>query len=166
MDHAQLNQDELQVGQLASGTGLTVRALHHYDNIGLLKPSGRTASGYRLYNRGDIARLHQILALRRFGLPLAEIIALLALPDLPFSAIVAQQISTLGRQIEQAAVLRERLTVLQSQLNAGAEPDLTAWLSTLEMMTLFDKHFSASSAATIPRLCPRCARQSITSRPC
>jgi DNA-binding transcriptional MerR regulator len=48
----------LKVGELASRAGVTVRALHHYDRIGLLKPSARAASGYRLYNRADVATVH------------------------------------------------------------------------------------------------------------
>ena len=63
----------LKVGELARRTGLTVRTLHHYDSIGLLSPSARSDSGYRLYQRDDIARLHQIQALRRFGMSLADI---------------------------------------------------------------------------------------------
>lgn len=46
----------LKVGELARRSGLTVRTLHHYDSIGLLKPSGRSDAGYRLYNRDDVAR--------------------------------------------------------------------------------------------------------------
>lgn len=52
----------LKVGELARRAGLAVRTLHHYDSIGLLKPSGRSAAGYRLYNRDDVARLHQVQA--------------------------------------------------------------------------------------------------------
>ena len=47
----------LKVGQLARRAGLTVRALHHYDSIGLLQPSARSDASYRLYDRDDIARL-------------------------------------------------------------------------------------------------------------
>ena len=54
----------LKVGELAKRSGLTVRALHHYDSIGLLHPSGRSESGYRLYSRDDVARLHGIQTLR------------------------------------------------------------------------------------------------------
>jgi MerR family transcriptional regulator, thiopeptide resistance regulator len=70
----------LKVGELAKRAGLTVRALHHYDDIGLLRPSARSDAGYRLYDRNDIARLHQIQALRRFGVALSDIGAFLASP--------------------------------------------------------------------------------------
>lgn len=63
------------VGELARLTGVTVRALHHYDEIGLVRPSQRTAAGYRLYGDADVLRLHQVLLLREVGLPLEEIAA-------------------------------------------------------------------------------------------
>ena len=46
-----------KVGDLAEGTGLSIRTLHHYDEIGLLPPSGRTDSGHRLYSAGDVLHL-------------------------------------------------------------------------------------------------------------
>src|SRR5262249_19802381 len=67
----------LRVGELAKRTGVTVRALHHYDSISLLRPSGRSEGGYRLYDREDVARLHGIQTLRRMGVPLAEVAQLL-----------------------------------------------------------------------------------------
>lgn len=65
------------VGELARLTGVTVRALHHYDEIGLCCPSGRTQAGYRLYSDADVARLQQVLLFRELGLPLDEIAAVL-----------------------------------------------------------------------------------------
>jgi DNA-binding transcriptional MerR regulator len=61
------------VGELARLTGITVRALHHYDEIGLVVPSQRTASGYRLYDDADVMRLQLVLLFRELGLPLDEI---------------------------------------------------------------------------------------------
>jgi MerR family transcriptional regulator, thiopeptide resistance regulator len=61
------------VGELAKLTGITVRALHHYDEIGLVVPSQRTAAGYRLYDDHDVIRLQQVLLFRELGLPLDEI---------------------------------------------------------------------------------------------
>src|SRR5579862_8581174 len=102
----------LKVGELARRSGLTVRTLHHYDAIGLLTPSARADNGYRLYNRDDIARLHQIQALRGFGLTLADIGAYLAQPDRPLADLIAQQIAMLDEQIDKAARLRARLQEL------------------------------------------------------
>jgi len=61
------------VGDLATMAGITVRTLHHYDEIGLLRPAGRTQAGYRLYDDGDIDRLRTILSYRELGLGLDEI---------------------------------------------------------------------------------------------
>jgi MerR family transcriptional regulator, thiopeptide resistance regulator len=65
------------VGELARLTGVTVRTLHHYDEIGLCGPSQRSAQGYRLYDDGDVLRLQQVLVLRELGLPLDEIAAVI-----------------------------------------------------------------------------------------
>ena len=61
------------VGQVADELGVTVRTLHHYDEIGLLHPSERTPAGYRLYTEEDLERLQNIVVYRRLGFPLEEI---------------------------------------------------------------------------------------------
>lgn len=64
---------DMTVGRLARLAGVTVRTLHHYDEIGLLQPSGRSASGYRLYSAQDRERLQELLFYRELGLGLEEI---------------------------------------------------------------------------------------------
>lgn len=63
----------LTVGQAAARLGVTVRALHHWDDIALARPSLRTAAGYRLYTAGDLERLHRIIVYREIGLGLDRI---------------------------------------------------------------------------------------------
>lgn len=140
----------LKIGDLARRTGLTVRALHHYDSIGLLTPSARSDAGYRLYTQADIARLHQIMALRQFGLSLADIGTTLTSEELPLAAIVSRQIAMLTQQIAGAEALRARLQHLASQLARGQEPDLADWLTTLEHMTMFDKYFTPDELKELP----------------
>ena len=65
------------VGQVADVFGVTVRTLHHYDEIGLLTPSERTRAGYRLYTDEDLTRLQQIVVYRRLEMPLDEIATVL-----------------------------------------------------------------------------------------
>lgn len=140
----------LKVGELARRCGLTVRTLHHYDSIGLLTPSGRSDAGYRLYNRDDVARLHQVQALRRFGMALADIGHFLAQPDASLPDLIARQIDALDHQIAEAAKLREQLSSLRGQLLAGEEPELASWLTTLEQMTVYDKYFSKQELEQMP----------------
>ncbi|MEV4461974.1 MerR family transcriptional regulator [Microbispora sp. NPDC049633] len=66
------------IGELARATGMTVRALHHYDEIGLLTASERTPSGHRRYSERDLRRLYRVRALRALGLSLEEVAAVLA----------------------------------------------------------------------------------------
>lgn len=63
----------LTVKKVAALTGLTVRALHHYDHLGLLRPAGTSAAGYRLYDEDDLARLQQVMFFRELGFGLSEI---------------------------------------------------------------------------------------------
>ena len=67
----------LTVGQVAQTFGVTVRTLHHYDEVGLLTPSERSPAGYRLYTADDLERLATIVTYRRLDLPLDEVAALL-----------------------------------------------------------------------------------------
>jgi MerR family transcriptional regulator, thiopeptide resistance regulator len=133
----------LKVGELASRAGLTVRALHHYDSIGLLHPTGRSEGGYRLYGRDDVARLHGIQTLRRMGLSLADVAQLLDGGAAPLPAILARQIGVLDQEIAQAQALRARLTVMQSILAGGGQPEIDDWLVSLSMMNTCAQYFSA-----------------------
>jgi DNA-binding transcriptional MerR regulator len=139
----------LKIGELARRTGLTVRTLHHYDDIGLLKPATRGESGYRLYGREDIARLYRIQALRRLDVSLADIAALLADEAHGIDDIVARQLGALEQQIRQASALRDHLIALQAQLRAQAEPGMDEWLVALEGMVAGTKYFSDDERARL-----------------
>ncbi|MEX2621715.1 MAG: MerR family transcriptional regulator [Egibacteraceae bacterium] len=96
------------VGEVARVAGVTVRTLHHYDEIGLLHPSGRTPAGYRQYADEDLDRLQQILAYRAMGFELDKVAAILDDPDLdPIDHLRSQQ-----------TVLTDRLEQLQAMVTA------------------------------------------------
>ena len=95
-----------KVGELASETGLSVRALHHYDEIGLLVPSRRTESGHRLYTVGDVARLQQIKSLRGLGFSLDEVREALDRPDHSPREVILRHLEKLSEQIEVQQRLR------------------------------------------------------------
>ncbi|TAK92494.1 MAG: MerR family transcriptional regulator [Burkholderiaceae bacterium] len=135
---------QFKIGELAKRIGITVRTLHHYDAIGLVKPSGRSEAGYRLYDRNDVARLYRIQALRGLGLSLAQTAELLSSPSGELCAVIGQQMRAIEQELAQAAALRERLAKLDAQLAADDDPDSEVWLSTLAMMSTRHKHFSAA----------------------
>lgn len=139
----------LKVGDLARRTGLTVRTLHHYDEIGLLTPSGRSDAGYRLYSQADVQRLHGIQTMRQMGLALSDIAELLAGEGVAPQRIISQQIRALDQQIARATELRGRLTMLRDGLMAGAEPDMGNWLEALALMATYGKYFSTTELKQI-----------------
>ncbi|MFI6940227.1 MerR family transcriptional regulator [Streptomyces sp. NPDC050418] len=73
-------EEHWTVGRVAALAGVSVRTLHHYDRIGLVRPSARTAAGYRAYASGDVERLREVLAYRRLGFGLREIAELVGDP--------------------------------------------------------------------------------------
>ncbi|AYN40114.1 MerR family transcriptional regulator [Streptomyces dangxiongensis] len=88
------------VGQVAGFAGVTVRTLHHYDEIGLLVPGDRTYAGHRRYDDTDLDRLQQILFYRELGFPLDEVAALLDDPDPDPRAHLRRQHELLTARIE------------------------------------------------------------------
>ena len=88
----------LTVSQVAGVAGVSVRALHHYDEIGLLRPSGRSSAGYRLYSDADLARLQQVLFFRALELPLEEIARIMNDPDYDVGAALRVQRQMLGEK--------------------------------------------------------------------
>src|ERR1700751_1376359 len=88
------------VGEVAELAGVTVRTLHHYDELGLLAPSERSGSGYRLYSYDDLARLQEILIWRQLGLALAEIKSLLDDPEYDRISALERQRELVEREID------------------------------------------------------------------
>lgn len=86
------------VTQVAALTGVSVRTLHHYDAIGLLKPTKVKESGYRLYDDGALEKLYLILVYRELGFPLKEIQAILDAPDYDRNQVLEKQIALLEQK--------------------------------------------------------------------
>jgi DNA-binding transcriptional MerR regulator len=116
--------DANTVGFIAELTGISVRTLHHYDHIGLVVPSVRTAAGYRGYTDTDVERLHLVLVYRAVGLPLDEIRTLLDEPDVDVSAHLRRQHRLL---LDQADRLAHTIKAVEELMNAhGNGIQLTA----------------------------------------
>ncbi|MEO7130840.1 MAG: MerR family transcriptional regulator [Dermatophilaceae bacterium] len=123
------------VGQVAADFGVTVRTLHHYDRIGLLAPSERSAAGYRLYTEADLARLQQVVVYRRLELPLEEIATLLADGSDARDHLRRQRAAVLTRLDE--------LSELVTAIDRALEADMSDQPAThQEMRDLFGDGFS------------------------
>ncbi len=133
----------LKVGQLARQICLSVRTLHHYDEIGLLSPSIRTQAGHRLYNTSDIQRLYAIQALKEFGLSLAQIAERLAQESPSLGQIIDQQIAQLEQDIAQAEQLKKRLTQLQQFSVHQIDTSTTSWLAALALVNIYAGQFTS-----------------------
>lgn len=132
----------LKVGELASRTGLTVRTLHHYDEIGLLPPSSRTASGHRLYEMAEVVRLQKIRSLCHLGLSLDEIRDCLGQPSLSLERIFEMHLARLDEEIDRRNRLRHRLEAALESLGSDGSVSLDELLETIEVMTMFDKYYT------------------------
>src|SRR5215813_11535531 len=134
--------EALKVGELAKRTGLTVRTLHHYDEIGLLKPSLYTEAGYRLYTRGDVARLQQVLSLRQLGFALEEVKGCLDRPGFAPLEVIRLHVARLREQIELQRKLCERLEALAEHFRTAGEVSADAFLYTIEVMTMLENYYT------------------------
>ncbi len=120
---------------------MSVRALHHYDEIGLLTPALRTPSGHRLYQQADIERLQQLLSLRLMGIPLDEVRRLLDGAGLSTREVIDLHLARLRQQIAAQNRLAERLTALADHITAtGASVEDLCRI--IEAMTTMEKYFT------------------------
>ncbi len=127
-----------RVGELAAATGLTVRTLHYYEEIGLLVASDRSDAGHRLYADADVERLYRICLLRRLGLPLGEIGRALDDPAWSLRAAMATHLRQLEQRLEAGGRLRGRLTHLMGSMADSEGPQTDDLLEVLEEMTMLD----------------------------
>jgi DNA-binding transcriptional MerR regulator len=134
--------EALKVGELARRTGLTIRTLHHYDEIGLLRPSLHTESGHRLYTGGDVARLQQVLSLRQLGFSLEEIRDCLDRPGFAPLEVICLHVARLREQIELQRKLCERLEALAEHFRTAEEVSADEFLYTIEVMTMIESYYT------------------------
>ncbi|WP_017537677.1 MerR family transcriptional regulator [Nocardiopsis halophila] len=128
-----------KVGELARATGLTVRALHHYDGIGLVRPSERTASGHRLYTEADVRLLYRALALRDLGLPLEEVRSVLQGGGPGLDELLTGQLAQVERRIAALGGLRGRLSAVLQAARGGSAPESERLMRVIEGMSSVDE---------------------------
>jgi DNA-binding transcriptional MerR regulator len=121
--------EHLTIGRVARLAGVTVRTLHHYDEIGLVRPSARTPAGYRAYSPGDVERLREALAYRRLGFSLREVTDLVSDPSADAAAhlrrlrgLLLEQRDRYGAMaaaVDKELLARERGTTMTPQQQLG-----------------------------------------------
>ncbi len=109
----------LTVGQVAKLSGVSVRALHHYEAIGLLAPSARTVAGYRLYGDADLQRLQQILFFRELGFSLEQIGRTLSDPGFDLRAALTLQRQLLAEKEGRVRALVAAVDKALASLDSG-----------------------------------------------
>jgi DNA-binding transcriptional MerR regulator len=137
-----------KVGDLARQAGVSVRTLHHYEEIGLLVPSGRTDAGHRRYARSDVARLARIQALTALGFSLEQVRT--CLDDEAWSPLrlVATHLARAREAFEEQRALCERLQRLHDTLRAGGD-DVEHFIETVEVMTMIDRYYTPEQRAQL-----------------
>ena len=131
-----------KVGELAKWTGVTVRTLHYYDEIGLLRPSRTTEAGYRLYTEGDVIRLQQIQSLAQNGILPGRDQELLARPEVSPDQVLRMQIGHLrGADRAAAAPVRAAGSDRGRWRKDGPIPT-EEFLQVIEVTNMMDKYYS------------------------
>jgi DNA-binding transcriptional MerR regulator len=139
------------IGELACWCGVTVRTLRHYDRLGLVVPSERTAAGHRRYSERELRRLYRVLVLRRLGLGLAAIAEWLETDsDADLLALMRRHLDSVDRQLSHQEQLRDRLVrtldLAERTHDGPASRDLIA---IVEMMSMYDDHLTVEQLARL-----------------
>jgi len=134
------------IGELARASGLTVRTLHHYDEIGLVSAGERTASGHRRYTGADLRRLYRVRALRGLGLSLEQIATVLHHSTQDDLTTLRELLTTQLRELEDHAQrithLRHHIGALLAQLTDATMPDPEQFMTALELATVAEAYFT------------------------
>jgi MerR family transcriptional regulator, thiopeptide resistance regulator len=125
-----------KIGELAQRTGLTVRTLHHYDEIGLLSPAERSDGGHRVYDEAGVQRLYRIVSLRSLGFPLDAIAQALDSERFDPRAAVDDHVARLEAQIAQEQRLLGVLKTLRERLDADD------FLTAIEELTMQNRYYT------------------------
>lgn len=131
-----------KVGELARIAGVSVRTLHHYEDIGLLVPSGRSESGHRIYDHAELARLTSIIALAKLGLSLEEIRQTLDERAFTPLELVERHLERARAVLEEQAALCERLEALRGLLMEQRISAIDGLIETLEVMKMYEKYYT------------------------
>jgi MerR family transcriptional regulator, thiopeptide resistance regulator len=125
-----------KVSEFAAQAGVTVRTLHHYDRLGLLRPGGRSSAGYRLYGERELNHLQQITTLKFIGLPLKQIKDLLDRGDLHLAATLRLQRGLLAEKGQQIKRAIQAIDEAERVMKSSRRPDWAALKKIIEVMEM------------------------------
>ncbi|WP_202746788.1 MerR family transcriptional regulator [Clostridium rhizosphaerae] len=131
-----------KVGELSRLTGITIRTLHHYDEIGLLSPSGHTDSGHRLYSESDIVKLQQIMSLKQLGFALDEIKQMFERSDYNPQQVIKMQIERLDEEIRIKKELRSQMKELEEVFDTVHKPSSEQFIKAIQLIINQKKYFT------------------------
>ncbi|KAM3099085.1 MerR family transcriptional regulator [Phormidesmis sp. 146-12] len=137
------NATGFKVGDLAKQTGVSVRTLHYYDEIGLLSPSQRTEAGYRVYGEDDIIRLQQIVSLRQIGFSLEQIRDCLGQEQFSPHHVVQLHLSQLREQMALQQQLYTKLESILAHLQAAETISIHEFVQIIEVTTMIGKYYTS-----------------------
>lgn len=143
-----VDQPRWSVGALAKATGLTVRTLHHYDDLGLLVPSERTRSGHRRYTEPDLHRLYRILLLRQLGMSLESIGSVLAEPE-ALRDVLNRRGEELDDEVWRLSMLRRQVGELLEHLDGTRLQDTGTLLAQLGRNGIFQDSLTRDQRRTL-----------------
>jgi DNA-binding transcriptional MerR regulator len=133
-----------RVGEVARRTGVTVRTLHHYDEIGLLSPSHRAGGGHRLYTAADLGRLQQVLSLRQLGFSLNEVRECLNSPGFDPLTVLRLHLARAREVLKAQHELCGRLERLTTAMSRAEEVSADEFLQTVEATMSVEEHLKTA----------------------
>jgi MerR family transcriptional regulator, thiopeptide resistance regulator len=131
-----------KVGELSKLTGLTIRTLHHYDEIGLLRPTLRTDTSHRLYTEDDIIKLQQIMSLKELDFSLEKIKEFFDNPEYNPKEVIELQVERLTQEIKLKEQLKDQLKDLWEVFNSWEKPSLEQFIRSIELIKVQKEYFT------------------------
>lgn len=122
--------------EFAARAGVTVRTLHHYDRLGLLRPSGYTGAGYRLYGERDLARLQQIVTLKFIGCSLKDIKQLLDRREFDLTETLRLQREVIEQQRRHLGTILQAIEHAEQVLTSEEAIEWEAFRKIIEVITM------------------------------
>lgn len=138
------------IGQVSKASGVSIRALRHYDEIGLLTPSHRSPSGYRLYDEKDIARLQQVRSLQSMDLSLDQIGELLD-GGLSLRDTLERQLESTRSSIVHLEAVAARIAGVLALFETQSIASSETMLELMKEMSMVERHYTKEQMETLGR---------------